>query len=246
MMSSASLQGNISPAIYQRPLLCVHSVMSHLPLQPGREAHEDSGVRPERRLSRDAEAPGEKWHSICFPSCYLDSHVWLTYPCQVTHDVFFSHFDWACLGSHGTRSPWLAERLVNSWTSFFLLHSHLAGSAVVSVSQHNLENFSKTVGKAYTLDGFALFAIHPAGGNLSDTITFLDTFILSSATAEKCSVTQKLARWRLYTDWRSDKEKKKFKIMHVVHQNGRTLHVMWLHTRIVEQFCFWYEMKGGC
>lgn len=114
MMSSAFLQGNISPAIYQRPLPCVQSVMSHSPLQPRCEAHEDSGVRPERGLSCDAESSGEKWHSICFPSCYLGSHVWLTYPGQVTRDVFFSHSEWACLSSRSTRSAWLAERMVNS------------------------------------------------------------------------------------------------------------------------------------
>lgn len=49
-------KGNITPAIYQRPLLCVLSVMSRL----AREARQDSGVRPERRLSHDAESPGEK------------------------------------------------------------------------------------------------------------------------------------------------------------------------------------------
>lgn len=55
MMSSAFLffyfsQGNISPAIHQRPLPRVQSLMSHSLLQPGCEAGEDSGVRARARL----------------------------------------------------------------------------------------------------------------------------------------------------------------------------------------------------
>lgn len=124
MTSFAFLQGNISPAICQRPLFC--AAVSHSPPLLGREAYEDSGVRPECCLSHDTEAPGEKWHSICFPSWYLDGHVWLTYCCQVTRDIFS---DWARLSSHSTRSCWLAKGLVNffffsSWQGLHLSWSY--------------------------------------------------------------------------------------------------------------------------
>lgn len=134
---------------------------------------------------------------------------------------------------HTYLPPGLAERLL-----IFLLHSHLAGSALVMVLQHNLGSFSKTVGKAY--------ARWDLLESLSDTIAFWThwcTFILSSATAEKCSATQKLARSFLYTNGRCDKKEKKFKVMYTVHQNGRTLHVMWLRIHKVEQFCFWWIKK---
>lgn len=137
MMSSASLQGNISPSIHQRRLRRVRPVMLRLPLQPGCEDC----------LSRDGEAPGEKWRSICFPSCYLHGRIWLTHPCRVTHDVFFSHFKGALLRHMKPLTYWVSDNV---------LCSHLAASPLVGHETWFSPNSPKPFWHHYFLCTFML------------------------------------------------------------------------------------------
>ena len=76
---------------------------------------------------------GEKWHSICFPSCYLGSRLWSTSPSQVTRGVYihvvqglsvYAQIPQTCckLGV-SSRSPLLHSHLSFFWELFLFVTS---------------------------------------------------------------------------------------------------------------------------
>lgn len=169
MMSSAFLffyfsQGNISPAIHQRPLPRVQSLMSHSLLQPGCEAGEDSGVRARARLVLcrwvlwweatlnlfPIMLPGQS-RMINVP---LPSDPWRVFLPVLTGPA-------RAVTSH-VAPLWLAERMVNSryLTShffFFLFFSpgcthiwrRLHSRWSFNTRRHLKKNLPKTVGRGF-------------------------------------------------------------------------------------------------